>query len=94
MITVEKAIEVACNVSAIPVEQFASKERIEENADARSIAYKLLKDINMWGGSRIARIWDKDHSSILWAIKRVDNSLYNKGSLGKLYKEAKKQAKQ
>jgi chromosomal replication initiation ATPase DnaA len=42
MVTVEKAIEVACNVSGIPVEQFASKERIEENADARSIAYKLL----------------------------------------------------
>jgi chromosomal replication initiation ATPase DnaA len=93
MIQVQEAINVACDVVGIPVEQFTAPSRIEENCDARSIAYKLLYEHNEWGLERLGRIWDKDHSSIRWSIKRVDKSLDTRGVLGKLYKEAKKRIK-
>jgi chromosomal replication initiation ATPase DnaA len=83
---VDKAIEVACDAVGIPVEQFTSRRRIEENADARSIAYKLLYELNGWGLERLGRIWGKDHSSIRWSIRRVDSN----SKLGELYEECLK----
>jgi chromosomal replication initiation ATPase DnaA len=90
MIDVDRAVEVACEAVGIPVEQFTSTERIEENVDARSIAYKLIRENNKWGLERIGRIWGKEHSSVRWNIRRVDNSLDTRGELGKLYEKCKK----
>lgn len=94
MIAVDTAVKTACDVVGIPVEQFTDPSRIEENVDARSIAYKLIREENEWGLERIGRLWGKEHSSVRWNIRRVDKSLDTQGVLGKLYKEAKKQAKQ
>ena len=87
MIAVDTAVKTACDVVGIPIEQFTDPERIEENVDARGIAYKLLKDGNKWGLERIGRIWGREHSIVRWNIKRVNESLDVGGTLGELYTE-------
>ena len=87
MIAVDTAIEVACKVVGIDIEQFQAPERIEEFVDARGIAYKLMKEGNGWSYNRIGRLYGKDHTAIRHAVKRVDNSIHTRGTLGKLYQE-------
>jgi chromosomal replication initiation ATPase DnaA len=90
MIQVETAIKVACDAVGIPVAQFADKSRIEENVDARSLAYKLLKEFNTeWSLERIGRILGKDHTTVRHCVIRVDKSIDTGGTLGELYAQCK-----
>jgi len=87
MITVNKATRVACKVVGINMDQFASRSRRQECADARGIACKLVREINGWTYERIGNDMETDKSTVRYSVKRVEKALGERSVLGKLYRE-------
>lgn len=59
----------------ITVENLMSKDRRREYAEARFVAYKILRDSLGMTTVKTAQIFDRDHSSVVYGLKMASNLL-------------------
>ena len=66
--------DIVANVSGITKEEIRSKSRKREITEARQIAMTLIKTYySTMSLSRIARLFDKDHATVLHAMRTVNS---------------------
>jgi chromosomal replication initiator protein len=69
----EKILSDVSNKSGIPEELMKSKTRDREVTEARQIYFKRARDITKLSSTAIGRLVGRDHSTVLYGIKLVND---------------------
>lgn len=71
---IEAVINATCSALGQQKEGFTQKSRIKEKAEARMVCYFILREIGL-SSKAIANYFKRDHTTILFAVARMNELL-------------------
>ena len=72
---VENIVEAVSGYSAIGVERMRGRGRQKATFQARSAAMYLIREMTGWSLSDIGEYFDRDHTSVIYAIRQIEDAL-------------------
>ena len=76
-LTKEEVLEVISEESGLSVNMIMSRCREPQFVDARNLYCKILKSTYKFNLPAIAKVMGKDHTTIIWNIKKFDDRYKN-----------------
>ena len=64
-----KIMNIVSHISEIPVDVITGRKRLREIVSARRIAMFLLHDIGRWSTTEIGASFNRDHATVIHAVK-------------------------
>ena len=71
----EHIVEGVSGYSAIGVERMRGRSRQKATFQARSAAMYLIREMTGWSLSDIGEYFDRDHTSVIYAIRQIEDAL-------------------
>jgi hypothetical protein len=68
-------IDEVARETGIPADVILSEMRTAKVSDARALAAYVTREVTLWSWSRIGRAFEKDHTSIITAYRKIEKSL-------------------
>lgn len=72
---IEDVIYQCCKMNDISQNEFYSKSRLRKIVDARTMAFYFLRNVLDYKYMELGRIFDKNHATIIHAVKKHDNMM-------------------
>jgi chromosomal replication initiation ATPase DnaA len=70
-------IDRVCKIYEISIDQLKDNNNVRKIAEGRHTVFFILKNTTTMTLQEIADVLNKDHSSVIYALKKVDNYIYS-----------------
>ena len=77
-------IDEVAAVTGVPTEQILSEQRTAKVAQARAIAAYVVREVTLWSWTRVGRNFQKDHTTIIAAHRKIERTLSEDPALAAL----------
>lgn len=78
----QKLLGIVANAFQVSIEELSSSVRKKEFAFARHVAMYVLKEKKHVGIMKIAELFERDHSSVIYAVARIKKELESDSEMG------------